>query len=25
VCWSHYDEATRPLAGDVTGAVVRPS
>jgi len=25
VCWSHYDEATRALAQDSSGAVVRPS
>jgi thymidine kinase len=25
VCWSHYDEATRPLAQDASGAVLRPS
>lgn len=25
VCWSHYDEATRALAHDISGAVLRPS
>jgi thymidine kinase len=25
VCWNHYDEATRALAHDVSGAVLRPS
>jgi thymidine kinase len=25
VCWSHYDEATRALAHDTSGAVLRPS
>ena len=25
VCWSHYDEATRTLAHDTSGAVLRPS
>jgi thymidine kinase len=25
VCWSHYDEATRALAHDASGAVLRPS
>jgi thymidine kinase len=25
VCWSHYDEATRTLARDTSGAVLRPS
>jgi thymidine kinase len=25
VCWSHYDEATRSLAHDASGAVLRPS
>jgi len=25
VCWSHYDEATRPLAEEASGAVLRPS
>jgi thymidine kinase len=25
VCWSHYDEATRSLAHDTSGAVLRPS
>jgi thymidine kinase len=25
VCWSHYDEATRQLAADTSGAVLRPS
>ncbi|HET7501554.1 MAG TPA: thymidine kinase [Kofleriaceae bacterium] len=25
VCWTHYDEATRPLTQDVSGAVLRPS
>jgi thymidine kinase len=25
VCWSHYDEATRTLAHDISGAVLRPS
>lgn len=25
VCWSHYDEATRTLAHDRSGAVLRPS
>jgi thymidine kinase len=25
VCWSHYDEATRQLAGETSGAVVRPA
>jgi len=25
VCWSHYDEATRPLTQEVSGAVLRPS
>jgi thymidine kinase len=24
VCWHHYDESTRPLATDVSGAHVRP-
>ena len=24
VCWHHYDEATRPLSADVSGAHVRP-
>ena len=25
VCWAHYDEATRQIAADVSGAVLRPS
>jgi thymidine kinase len=25
VCWNHYDEATRPLAQDISGATLRPS
>jgi thymidine kinase len=25
VCWTHYDEATRALAHDTSGAVLRPS
>ncbi len=25
VCWTHYDESTRPLAQDVSGATLRPS
>jgi thymidine kinase len=25
VCWTHYDEATRSLAHDTSGAVLRPS
>jgi thymidine kinase len=25
VCWAHYDEATKQLASDLSGAVVRPS
>ena len=25
VCWNHYDEATRSLAHDLSGAVLRPS
>ncbi|HEX3764068.1 MAG TPA: thymidine kinase [Kofleriaceae bacterium] len=25
VCWNHYDEATRSLAHDTSGAVLRPS
>ena len=25
VCWRHYDEATRPLVADQSGAVLRPS
>ena len=25
VCWSHYDEATRQLAAETSGAVLRPS
>lgn len=25
VCWSHYDEATRSIAHDTSGAVLRPS
>ena len=25
VCWNHYDDATRPLAQDSSGAVLRPS
>jgi len=25
VCWAHYDEATRQLAAEVSGATLRPS
>jgi thymidine kinase len=25
VCWNHYDEATRPLAAETSGATLRPS
>ena len=25
VCWNHYDEATRTLVQDTSGAVLRPS
>ena len=25
VCWNHYDDATRPISRDASGAVLRPS
>ncbi|MFT3695328.1 MAG: thymidine kinase [Kofleriaceae bacterium] len=25
VCWAHYDEATRQLSADISGATIRPS